>query len=174
MQCQSCKTNTATIHLTEIQDGKRIEAHLCEECAQKEGVTIKNQIPLNELLSTLLSASPEVPDSQLLADGAMMDTACPSCGMTMGRFRKEMLLGCQCDYEVFDKMLAPLVEKSQGGNNSHCGKVPSNLPKDSQKQVDVAQKQMDITKLQNQLDEAVKNEEYETAAKLKEQIEQMK
>ncbi|MCK5564798.1 MAG: UvrB/UvrC motif-containing protein [Planctomycetes bacterium] len=167
MQCQSCKTNTATIHLTEIHDGKRTEAHLCEECAQKEGVTIKNQIPLNELLSTLLSASPEVPDSQLIADEAMMDTACPSCGMTMGRFRKEMLLGCACDYDVFDKMLAPLVEKSQGGNTSHCGKIPSKLPSGSKKQIDVA-------KLQNQLDDAVKNEDYETAAKLRDQIGQLK
>ncbi len=167
MQCQSCKTNTATIHLTEIHDGKRIEAHLCEECAQKEGVTIKNQIPLNELLSTLLSASPEVPDAQLLADQEMINTECPSCGMTMGRFRKEMLLGCACDYDVFHKMLAPLVEKSQGGNTSHCGKIPSKLPSDSKKQMDTA-------KLQNQLDEAVKNEDYETAAKLRDQIGKLK
>lgn len=167
MQCQSCKTNTATIHLTEIHEGKRIEAHLCEECAQKEGVTIKNQIPLNELLSTLLSASPEVPDAQLLADKEALDTACPSCGMTMGRFRKEMLLGCPCDYEVFDKLLAPLVEKSQGGGTSHRGKVPSKLPGDSKKQIDAAN-------LQRQLDEAVKSEDYETAAKLRDQIEQLK
>ncbi len=167
MQCQSCKTNTATIHLTEIHDGKRIEAHLCEECAQKEGVTIKNQIPLNELLSTLLSASPEVPDAQLIADKEMINVACPSCGMTMGRFRKEMLLGCACDYDVFDKMLAPLVEKSQSGNTSHCGKIPSKLPSGSKKQIDAAN-------LQKQLDEAVKNEDYETAAKLRDQIGQLK
>ena len=56
MQCQSCKNNTATIHLTEITDGQRTEMHLCELCAQKKGLTVKTQIPLNELLSTLLSS----------------------------------------------------------------------------------------------------------------------
>ena len=56
MQCEICKTNTATVHLTEIIDGHRSESHLCQSCAQKEGVTIKSQLSLNELLSSLIAA----------------------------------------------------------------------------------------------------------------------
>ena len=59
MQCQSCKQHMATIHLTEISDGQRTEAHLCEQCAHRQGLAVKNQIPLNELLSTLLAVQSE-------------------------------------------------------------------------------------------------------------------
>jgi len=58
MQCQICKKNEATIHLTEITDGVRTEMHLCEQCAPEQGIAIKSQIPLNELLSDLLSVQP--------------------------------------------------------------------------------------------------------------------
>ncbi len=60
MQCQNCKQHSATIHLTEISNGQRTETHLCEQCAQKQGLAVKNQIPLNELLSTLLAVQCEV------------------------------------------------------------------------------------------------------------------
>ena len=56
MQCEGCRKNSATIHLTEIANGQRRELHLCESCAQKQGIAVKSQVPLNELLSTLLSA----------------------------------------------------------------------------------------------------------------------
>ena len=56
MQCQFCKQHAATIHMTEITDGQRTETHLCEQCAQQQGLAIKSQLPLNELLSSLLAA----------------------------------------------------------------------------------------------------------------------
>ena len=82
------------------------------------------------------------------------------------RFQKEIVLGCPYDYEFFEKSLDPIIEKSQGGNTTHCGKVPSKLPSDSKKQVD-------IVKLNKQLDSAVKNENYEAAAKLRDQIKKL-
>lgn len=166
MQCQCCKNHTATIHLTEISNGQRLETHLCETCAQKQGLAVKNQIPLNELLSTLLAIQPDIKNQLGETEGAAVDTPCPSCGMTLKRFQKEVVLGCPYDYEFFEKSLAPIIEKSQGGNTTHCGKVPSKLPSDSKKQVD-------IVKLTNQLESAVKNENYEAAAKLRDQIKKL-
>ena len=55
MQCQVCQKKEATIHLTEITDGVRSEMHLCEHCAQEEGIAVKSQLSINELLSGLLS-----------------------------------------------------------------------------------------------------------------------
>ena len=166
MQCQCCKEHTATIHLTEIDQGQRLETHLCESCAQKQGLAVKNQIPLNELLSTLLAVQPDMKQKLDVADDMDADTACPSCGMTLGRFQKEVLLGCPYDYEFFDNSLRGIIEKSQGGNKTHCGKVPSKLPSDSKKRID-------IVNLQKQLDVAVKNEDYETAANLRDRIKKL-
>jgi hypothetical protein len=37
MKCDKCN-KTATVHLTEIKSGKKIEKHLCEQCAaENEG-----------------------------------------------------------------------------------------------------------------------------------------
>ncbi len=166
MQCQCCKNHTATIHLTEISNGQRLETHLCESCAQKQGLAVKNQIPLNELLSTLLAVQPDLKKQFGETEGSAVDTPCPSCGMTLRRFQKEVVLGCPYDYEFFEKSLDPIIEKSQGGNTVHCGKVPSKLPSNSKKQID-------IVKLEKQLESAVKNEDYETAAKLRDRIKKL-
>jgi protein arginine kinase activator len=160
MQCQSCQKREATVHLTEINDGVRTELHLCEQCAQEEGIAIKSQIPLNELLSTLLASQPA--ESELLDDS---DTKrrCPHCGFMLEQFRKEALLGCPYDYELFESSLLGLIEKAQDGHTTHCGKVPSRMPAD-------AQKQIKLSILRQQLESAVGSEDYERAAEVRDKI----
>ncbi len=160
MQCQCCKQHTATIHMTEITDGQRTETHLCEQCAQQHGLAVKSQLPLNELLSSLLAAQGQGED-QPFSDSS--DAACPACGMTLRKFGETRLLGCPDDYKVFDGEIRALVEKFQGGSTTHCGKTPSRAPADTKSQLKV----MD---LRRQLNQAVKNEDYEAAAKLRDQI----
>ncbi|MHC4062201.1 MAG: UvrB/UvrC motif-containing protein [Planctomycetota bacterium] len=162
MQCQSCQKNEATVHLTEITDGVRTELHLCEHCAQEEGVTVKSPIPLNELLSSLLAAQPE--DSDLFPDSEQK-LSCPHCGFTLSQFRKEPVLGCAYDYEIFEKSLLPLINKAHNSKTYHCGKVPSKTHADTKKQIE-------LMKLRQQLEAAVKNEDYEQAAKLRDKIDQ--
>lgn len=163
MQCQICQKNEATIHLTEITDGVRTEMHLCESCAQEEGIAVKSQIPLNELLSSLLAAQPE--DNELFGDSEHKQL-CPHCGFTLDQFRKEAVLGCPYDYEIFEKPLLPLIEKAHAGKTSHCGKVPSKIPADTKKQ-------MELAALRQQLEVAVKKEDYELAAELRDKINQL-
>jgi protein arginine kinase activator len=163
MQCQICNKNEATIHLTEISDGIRSEMHLCELCAHEQGIAIKTNIPINELLSGLLAAQPS--DDQLFLN-ADKQLACPHCGFTLEQFRKEPLLGCPYDYEVFEKSLLPIIERAHNGKTTHCGKVPSKIPRD-------AKKQLELLNLRQQLDAAVQNEDYEQAAKLRDQINQI-
>jgi protein arginine kinase activator len=162
MQCQICNKNEATIHLTEITDGVRSEAHLCEQCAHEQGVTVKSSIPINELLSSLLAVQPS--DDELFGSSEQ-DVACPHCGLTLEQFRKDAVLGCPYDYEVFEKSLSPFIEKAHSGKTIHCGKAPSKTPAN-------AKKQIELITLRRQLDEAVKNEDYELAAKLRDKINQ--
>lgn len=163
MQCQICKQNTATIHLTEIIEGQRNESHLCESCAQKQGVAVKAQIPLNELLGSLLSAG-ETPTTALSKTKG--EQSCPHCGMTFEKFRQTSLLGCPQDYEVFDKQLKGIIEKSHGGHSEHCGKIPSKTPADERRH-------LELLKLRQELEAALQNEDYETAAKVRDRIKQL-
>jgi len=166
MLCQYCKKQSATIHLTEIQNGHREETHLCEGCAEHQGLSVKSQIPLNELLSTLLSAQGQAKSGPKDEDSTGGGTACPSCGMTLKEFGKKSLLGCPADYDLFREPLEPLIEKSQAGHNRHCGKVPSRTPAPAKYQIELAQ-------LHKDLDAAVRAEDYESAAALRDRIKQL-
>jgi len=162
MQCENCKKNSATIHLTEIVDGQRREMHLCESCAAELGIVIKSQIPINELLSGLLASQP--PDDQFTDTDRQL--VCPNCGFTLEQFRREAVLGCPLDYEVFEKALLPLIKKAHDGHTLHCGKVPSKMPRDTKRQIKLAG-------LRQQLDSAVQTENYELAAELRDKINQV-
>jgi len=155
MQCQSCN-KPATVHLTEIVNGEKIERHLCEECARNEGITIKAQIPLGELLNSLNTAQKEVQRYR--------DMVCPDCGISWLKFRKEGLLGCPKDYEVFAEPLSPLIQQAQNGAIRHKGKTPQQK----------GQWGMDhhnrLIRLRQDLQQAVETEDYERAAKLRDEL----
>jgi protein arginine kinase activator len=163
MQCQICSKRTATIHLTEITAGQRTELHICEQCASEQGIATHSQMSINELLSHLLAVQPS--DEEMFGP-AEREQVCPTCGFTLDRLRKEGTLGCPHDYEVFEQALLPLIERAHGGKSSHCGKVPTKLPTDTRKFVKLSQ-------LRKQLEEAVREEDYERAAKLRDQMKQM-
>lgn len=164
MLCENCQKNAATVHLTEITDGQRAEMHLCETCASEQGVVVKSQIPINELLSSLLASQPS--DEQL-ADLNEKSLVCPSCGFNLEQFHKEAVLGCPHDYEVFEKALLPLIKKAHDGKTLHRGKIPSKTPKDTKKQIE-------LTKFNQMLQTAVKAEDYEKAAELRDKIQRLK
>jgi len=160
MQCQICNNTEATIHLTEITDGARTEMHICEHCAAEQGIAVKSHIHINELLGSLLAVQPS--DDEL-SDPSQQQAACPVCGFTLDQFRKEAVLGCPHDYDVFEKSLRPLIEKAHNGKITHCGKLPSKTPRDTKKQIE-------LLSLRQQLEMAVQNEDYELAAKLRDKM----
>lgn len=162
MQCQICNERDATIHLTEITDGIRTEMHICEHCAAEQDIAVKSHIPINELLSNLLAVQPT---DEEIAGGSDQKLACPTCGFTLAQFRKEGVLGCPGDYEVFEDVLAPLIEKAHDGRTTHCGKVPLRTPVD-------AKKQLELLNLRQRLEAAVRSEDYELAAQLRDKIKQ--
>lgn len=164
MLCQLCKERSATIHLTEINNGQRSESHLCQQCARQQGLSIKTKIPLDELMNTLLSSQQEKTTEQGKPSITIpSDHACPNCGMTLGRFAKAPLLGCANDYTEFQAELLPLIEQSHNGKSHHCGKVPGHISERDRNEIE-------RNKLKRQLEQAVKDEDYETAARLRDQI----
>ena len=160
MQCQICNKRTATIHLTEISEGVRTEMHICERCATEQGIAAQSQISVNDLLSNLLASQPS--DDELLASADDVST-CPNCGFTLDRLRKEGTLGCPHDYEVFQHSLLPLIERAHNGSSTHCGKVPSKIPAETRQLAELSQ-------LRQELEKAVRNEDYERAAELRDKI----
>ena len=158
MKCDNCN-KTATVHLTEIKGGKKIEKHLCEQCAaQNEGLPVKSHMPINELLTNFVMAHSGMQKEQALT--------CEHCGVTWTEFRQNGLLGCANDYTVFERELTPLLKRAHEDQTHHVGKVPtrrggSGVP---------VKRQVDLAKLRRELQKAVEAEDYERAAKLRDQI----
>ena len=154
MQCQLCD-KSATVHLTEIVDNHKIERHLCEDCAQKEGITIKTHIPISELLNNIVASQQEAEETS--------DIRCPQCKLSWLEFRKRGLLGCPNDYLAFEKPLAKLIERAQGGTSNHVGRMPRHSSETQGKQVKLIQ-------LRQHLQQALDQEDYEAAASIRDEI----
>lgn len=158
MKCDNCNKQ-ATVHLTEIKGGKKIEKHLCQECAaQNEGLPVKGHTPINELLTNFVLAHSGL--------GKEATTKCDQCGITWAEFRQTGLFGCENDYELFEKDLTPLLQRAHEGATHHVGKVParrggSGVP---------TRKRTDLARLRKELQIAVEKEDYERAAKIRDQI----
>ncbi len=160
MKCDNC-SKTATIHLTEIKGGKKIEKHLCESCANQTGdVPVKAHTPINELLTQFVMAHSGV---QKEAGGA-----CEHCGITWAEFRQAGLLGCAHDYNLFEKELTPLLQRAHEGATHHLGKVPSRRAEGAGTLRRKGQR--DVAKLRRELGKAVDDEDYERAAGLRDEI----
>jgi protein arginine kinase activator len=163
MKCDNCN-KPATVHLTEIRNGKKIEKHLCEQCAaQNEGLPIKTHTPINELLTNFVMAHS---GGQLTKETAI---ECPQCGMSWAEFRQGGMLGCAHDYDAFEAQLTPLIQRAHEGNAHHTGKVPARRGTAGAP----AKPKADLTKLKKELAKAVEVEDYEKAAKLRDQIRQI-
>ena len=86
------------------------------------------------------------------------------CGLSYGGFKESGRLGCAVCYDTFSTELKPLLQKVQK-EIKHTGKVPGkgNLQLVLRR---------NVSDLRMQLKEAVSRENFETAAKLRDQIRQ--
>jgi len=154
MHCDVCKTNQATVFLTQIVDGKMQKVNLCEACSKEKGVTDPTGFALADLLLGLGAAQ------EMERGGAVQK--CPACGFSQADFKKTGRLGCATCYTTFADGLASLLKGMHKGTD-HVGKVPARLAKSIEREVQLKTLQRDLKK-------AVASEDYESAATLRDQI----
>lgn len=159
MLCQQCKKHTATVHLTDLVKGEKRERHLCEECANREGIAVKQQASINDVLNAFLMSQSSVQE--------LAKIKCPECGMSFVEFRSQGLLGCPNDYDVFGRALASVIERAQDGQSRHTGKAPGQV-------VEMDPVQQERLTLQRELRDAVEKEDYERAAQLRDRLGELK
>lgn len=90
---------------------------------------------------------------------------CPVCKHSFEDFQRTGKLGCGACYETFRAPLTSTLRQIHA-NAVHTGKVPSHCAED-------LKKKRRYEALKNQLAQAVKNEDYEEAAKLHKEIKSM-
>jgi protein arginine kinase activator len=161
MRCQKC-AKQATYHITDIERGKPREFHFCDDHARQHLQPTAEEPPDNlvvgDLAKKLITGGPPGIREPSPAD----KQACPVCNITFLEFRNSGRLGCPYDYEVFRDELMPLLENIHD-ETRHSGKVPKRAPRNSQQQTTLIQ-------LRNDLKRAIAAEDYETAARVRDQI----
>jgi protein arginine kinase activator len=156
LKCDLC-SKPATVHLTQIVHNKVHKVDLCEECAQAKGVTDPSGFSLGDLLLKS-SLNPET--------GASSGMRCEQCGFTQNDFKKHGRFGCPACYETFKGIVEPMLDNMHKGV-THTGKVPARA---------LERKSLydRLTKLELDLNEAIKSERYEDAARARDEINQVK
>ena len=159
MKCDVCKIKEATVHLTEIINKKVTKLHLCEECAKEKSLEMEEHFGLADLLSGLADLAPMQPTKENIPE---IKIKCPKCAFSFQDFRKMGRLGCPKCYDTFSKQLDPLLRKIHG-SDSHTGKVLL-------KKTTVKNKDAVVKELKESLIKAIEKEEFEQAARLRDQI----
>jgi protein arginine kinase activator len=161
MLCTICKEKPATVHLTQIVGDKMQKLDLCEDCAKTKGINDPTGFGLADLdLMLGLGAS-----QQLEQAAGGVELKCPRCGFTHADFKKSGRLGCPECYATFAEGLAGLLKTMHKGTR-HTGKAPEAL-RASRENADR------LKSLQTKLAKAIKDENYEQAAQLRDQIKQL-
>ncbi|MBA4186829.1 MAG: hypothetical protein C0467_02305 [Planctomycetaceae bacterium] len=164
MKCMFCDS-VATVHLTDIVNKKKREAHLCEKCARDRDLLPEQAgqaIDLKALVNLMMA--PEPPVQIAPATTVPVTLNCPRCGLTYAAFKGEGRFGCAHDYEAFRSILEPLLERVHRGTK-HTGKLPAGAR--------VAARSARIAELRTEMAAAIGTEDYEQAARLRDLIREM-
>ena len=163
MLCQSCHQKEATVHLTQVVDGKAEKYHLCEDCAAQKGIDVNAEpMDLNGMMEKLKDQLAHLKEDLEAPRAPAGPSVCPSCGMTRTEILKKGRLGCDRCYEIFAAEMVPVVVSLQHADQ-HLGKVPRRCSARMKTTVEQA-------RLRRDLDKAVAGENYELAARLRDQI----
>lgn len=156
--CAHC-TKTATIHLTQIIDGKITKLDFCEDCPHQKEVADPAAFSLAQILAAHEGQSEGGIDPKVLR------AACEQCGMKLGDFKKTGRLGCAHCYKQFREVIAQMLPQMQSGDE-HTGKRPAAM-------LERMAHEHRIAELKAKLREAIREEAYEEAARLRDELRRM-
>ena len=94
---------------------------------------------------------------------------CPSCGLTYGQFKKRYRVGCADCYDAFREQMIPLLVKVHN-SDIHTGKRPDGSPPRTATRENPM---WTLEVLRRQLQAAIKREEFEEAARLRDRISEL-
>lgn len=167
MNCELCSEREATVHLTQVIDGKVRKMHLCEQCAAKSGIDVNGPLSITDILLGMgVPKQTAEAAAGLDADSAGPERTCPRCHMRRTDFKKGGRFGCAECYAAFADELPPLL-RAMHRSDHHVGKAPAG-------QGERLRALAEISMLQTRLKKSIAAEAFEEAAKLRDQIEAVK
>jgi protein arginine kinase activator len=161
-KCQKCGQAPAKYHFKKWENNIETELSLCESCAEEKGFSpaAGKKAGLAETLGEMLGGMEGV------GEGAVGNVQCRVCGLLYSTFRQTGRLGCPQCYIAFEKQLRPLLRRVHGAVR-HTGRAPA--ADDAH-----AARRQELRRLQDEMERAVTQEEFERAAALRDEIRSLK
>ena len=155
--CQQCGQNEGLVHVSVAAGESRETYALCASCAQKFGIHMNQQHSptVNDLYQSLL------PGSNRLRR-RMDETRCRQCGTSFGDIRRTGQVGCPSCYGIFARGIRQLLRVGDS-HVGYTGRLPGRV--DALRRIFVTREH-----LREQLQEAVRDEDFESAARIREEI----
>jgi protein arginine kinase activator len=150
MLCEFCKENEATVHLKQVCNGDVKEIDICVDCAEERGFDVQSPLAMTDFLFGMGNVGN--------VEKRVEEKACPNCHMRPSDFKKASRLGCPACYEAFAEELSPMLSGMHNGAR-HVGKVLAR-----------EKVSLDLTKLRDELDRCVSQQDFEQAAVLRDKI----
>jgi protein arginine kinase activator len=159
MLCEICQTNVVAKKIQFALGNTIKEFNVCNQCAEKHDLHspfagLPGALSVLMLGQLVKSLAPEMTDD----DHSLV---CSACGTTIGKFRQTGVLGCPRCYDSFKSIMTNLLNQIHG-SSKHIGSRPAKQRKNVIN--------YDITKLKKELEIAIRNENYEKAAELRDLI----
>ncbi len=177
MLCDNCGKREANVRYSENINGRKKELHLCEECSKKLGIEnmdFNMPIDFSSFFGGLLEDFGTNDFMPLFNE--VKQLKCDNCGYTFEDIVNTGKLGCENCYSVFENRLDPIIKKIQG-SNKHVGRtgkiIDSKISEKINNKDSKTENNKDVSKvekLQNDLKKAIKEEKYEEAAKIRDEI----
>ncbi len=163
MLCQNCGKNEATTHIKRIVNGEASQIYLCYHCAEHLGYADMFSGFGFNISNMLANFFPEFSYSLPSVDNS---ERCPVCGTSFEEVIRSGMMGCADCYGVFYDKLKPSLSRIHG-RAVHAGKIGAGFNESA------ASIEDKIKELNQKMDDAVKVQNFELAAELRDEIKQL-
>ncbi len=164
MMCEECGKRPAILNVTVLFAGKKISRSLCPVCAAKmqRGDAAGAQSAVMGSLRT---------------EESVQHLSCPQCGTTGEKLLKEGRVGCAECYKTFRSILKDVLMSlngvdhhvSDGWEEDHSD-APEEIQLEVAQMTEPSDEEKKAASLREALFEAVQREDFEEAARLRDQI----
>ena len=197
MICQNCGKREANVKYTQIINGVKKEINVCEECSRELGIeseAFNMPLSFSSILGDMFAG---VLSGNTMPEYMRSRNACTICKTDIDEFLDTGLLGCpNCYIDLGDK-LDTILKRIQGADR-HVGRsarnhgeimsknITARLKEDmgeinnrkeennnKKEKVEEPKEENKLEKLNKDLERAIKDERYEDAAKIRDEIKKL-
>lgn len=161
MLCQKCQTNVATIRYAEVVDGHVTDQHLCPQCVD----AIERGCTSGFELADVTPPGRKTVVLRVAGENERNQQACGVCGTPLTAILQHAAVGCPSCYQNFREQIAPMLQQAHR-YTMHKGKAARALGVRDRLRSDLHSKRALLRSV-------VKAENYEEAARLRDEIKRL-